>query len=185
MAGVVAGNLDNMAILYERYKMALYSYFFVLTNREPEESEDLVHTVFYRVILYRNGFRGEGSFASWLFRIAHNTGITHHRKKSSLNRYKTNLLKTRILEYENNSLEKDEQQLIIRKALDKLKQEEREIIILGKIQCLKYKEIADILNITENNVKIKMFRAIRRLRNIYFNLENIRYEKERNRREIS
>jgi hypothetical protein len=30
-----------------------------------------------------------------------------------------------------------------------------------------------------------MFRAIRRLRNIYFNLENIRYEKERNRREIS
>jgi RNA polymerase sigma factor (sigma-70 family) len=172
MAGVVAGNLDNMAILYEKYKMALYAYFYVLTNNKPDESEDLVHTVFYRVIEYKNGFRGDGTFASWLFRIAHNTGISHYRKKRNIDRYRNSLPEARIAESEYDALEKDEQKLVLRKAMAKLKQEEREILILGKVQCLKYKEIAEILNITENNVKIKMFRALRRLRTLYFNIEN-------------
>jgi RNA polymerase sigma-70 factor (ECF subfamily) len=62
--------------------------------------------------------------------------------------------------------------------MKKLEHEEREIIVLGKIECLRYKEIADILGITEGNVKIRMFRAIRKLKDIFLKIENVRYEKE-------
>jgi RNA polymerase sigma factor (sigma-70 family) len=61
----------------------------------------------------------------------------------------------------------------------KLKPYERELLVLSKIDCLKYKEIADILNITESNVKIRIFRALKRLKDFYEKLEKTRYEKAR------
>jgi DNA-directed RNA polymerase specialized sigma24 family protein len=53
------------------------------------------------------------------------------------------------------------------------------LLVLSKIDCLKYKEIAEILNITESNVKIRIFRALKKLKDIYEKLENTIYEKER------
>ena len=56
--------------------------------------------------------------------------------------------------YEHNDLEKNEQLAILQQAMCRLKPDDRELLVLGKIDCLKYKEIADILNTTESNVKI-------------------------------
>ena len=81
--------------------------------------------------------------------------------------------------YEYNDLEKNEQLATLKQAMNKLKADERELLILGKIECLKYKEIADILNTTESNVKIRIFRALKRLKDIYVKLENTKYEKAR------
>jgi RNA polymerase sigma factor (sigma-70 family) len=179
MAHVIAGEIDKMGILYEKYKRPVYAYFFKLTRGDNQASEDLVHTVFYRVIRYKTSFTGQGSFAKWLFRIAHNAGIDYHRKIRHANNYKFEAMATQTSVYENNDLEKDEQSATLEKAMSKLKPYERELIILGKVNCLKYKEIADILNMTENNVKIKIFRALRKLKDIYTKFENSRYEKAR------
>ena len=64
-------------------------------------------------------------------------------------------------------------------ALGKLDHNEREIIVLGKLKCLKYSEIANILGTTEGSVKIRIFRAMRKLKDILVKIENKRYEKER------
>jgi RNA polymerase sigma factor (sigma-70 family) len=61
----------------------------------------------------------------------------------------------------------------------RLKPDERELLVLSKIDCLKYKEIADILNITESNVKTRIFRALKKLKIIYSKLDNTIYEKAR------
>jgi len=179
MAQVIAGELNKMSILYERYKRPLYAYFFRLTGGNNQASEDLVHTVFYRVIRYKTSFTGQGSFAKWLFRIAHNTGIDYNRKIKYANNYKIEFNTTQAAIYENNEMEKDEQCAALEKAMSRLKPNERELIVLGKIDCLKYKEIADILNTTESNVKIRIFRTLRKLKDIYTKLENIRYDKAR------
>jgi RNA polymerase sigma-70 factor, ECF subfamily len=179
MAHVIAGEIDKTGILYERYKRPLYAYFFKFTGGDKQASEDLVHTVFYRVIRYRTSFTGEGSFAKWLFRIAHNTGIDYNRKIIYANNYKTEISATQAVLYENNDLEKDEQRATLEKAMSKLKPYEKELLILGKIDCLKYKEIADILNTSEGNVKIRLFRTLRKLKDIYTKLENTGYEKAR------
>lgn len=172
MAYVIAGEIGKMGILYERYKMPLYAYFFKLTGGDNQASEDLVHTVFYRVIKYKTSFKRKGSFAKWLFRIAHNTGIDYNRKNKYVNSCNIEAGTTQVVMYENHDLEKEEQRAILEKAMSKLKTRERELIILGKIDCLKYKEIADILDTNESNVKIRIFRALRKLKDIYTKLEN-------------
>jgi RNA polymerase sigma factor (sigma-70 family) len=177
MSLVIAGEIDKLAILYEKYKMPLYAYFFKLTKGDSQASEDLVHTVFYRVIKYRTTFTERGSFASWLFRIAHNAGIDQNIKLKRINNYKIEANANPDLIYEQDTLEKDEQHSALQYALGKLKEEEREILILGKIDNLRYKEIAEILGTTESNVKIKIFRALKKLKDIYTKLENKRYEK--------
>jgi len=179
MGHVIAGEIGKMGILYERYKRPLYAYFFKLTSGDNQASEDLVHTVFYRAIRYKTSFTCRGSFKNWLFRIAHNAGIDHNRKIKHLRNYKTEVHTTQSVVYENNDLEKNEMRTILEQAMSKLKADERELLILGKIECLKYKEIADILNTTESNIKIRTFRALKKLRDIYKKLEKTRYEKTR------
>jgi RNA polymerase sigma factor (sigma-70 family) len=177
MGQVIAGEIDKMGILYERYKMPLYAYFFKLTHGDNQSSEDLVHTVFYRAIIYKNSFTCKGSFKNWLFRIAHNVGIDHNRKIKHVRDYKNEARTIRTIVYENNNLEKNEMRATLEQAMSRLKAHERELLILGKIECLKYKEIADILGITESNIKIRIFRALKKLKEAYTKLEKTRYEK--------
>jgi len=177
MTHVIAGEIDKLGVLYEKYKKPLYAYFFRFTGGDYHASEDLVHNVFYRVIRYKTSFRGQGSFASWLFRVAHNTGIDYHKKNRYTDNTRVEVGAIRAVMDENSGPEKEEQIATLQKALDKLGSFERELIILGKINCLRYKEIADILNITESNVKVRIFRALRKLKDIYIKLENTENEK--------
>lgn len=179
MLRVIAGETGEAAILYERYKRPLYAYFFKLTCGDNQSSEDLVHTVFYRAIRYSASFTGQGSFASWLFRIAHNAGIDHNRKTSRINSYDAESFAVPDNNSGSTDLEKKEQLVILGDAMRRLKPEEREVLVMGKIDCLKYRDIADILNTTENNVKIRIFRALKRLKEVYEKLENTGYEKAR------
>jgi RNA polymerase sigma factor (sigma-70 family) len=177
MSLVIAGEIDKVALLYERYRKPLYAYFFRLTNGDKQGSEDLVHTVFYRMIRYRASFSGKGNFAGWLFRIAHNTGIDHNLQIKRSNNYKIEAQAIQPVYCEQNDLEKNEEYATLQYAMSRLKQDEREILVLGKIDCLRYREIADILDTTESNVKIKIFRALRKLKDIYEKLEKTKDEK--------
>ncbi len=180
MSHVIDGETDKMGILYERYKMPLYAYFFKTTCGDREASEDLVHTVFYRAIKYKNTFTGKGSFANWLFRIARNAGLDHNtRNKKHSESYDADIRKVRSAMTDEDDIEKKDEIALLGFAMEKLEYEDREIIILGKIECLRYREIADILGTTESNIKIRMFRAIRKLKDIFIKIENVRYEKER------
>ncbi len=168
-----------MGILYERYRIPVYSYFYKLTCGDREACEDLVHTVFYRAIRYKHSFTGEGSFAKWLFRIARNAGLDHNKKNKNSIINENNAIKA----MENISYAPDyemkENLVILDQAMKRLEHEDRELILLGKIECLKYKEIADILGTTEGNIRIRMFRALKKLKDIFENIEMIRYEKTR------
>jgi RNA polymerase sigma factor (sigma-70 family) len=172
MTEALAGDLDKFGILYERYKLPLYAYFYKLTGGREQSSEDLVHNVFYRVLKYRDQYKGEGSFAGWLFTIAHNVGIDFHRNEKRQVYQHVEVKDTHSWTEESHHLEKEERSGLLLKALSMLNTEEREILILSKQDCLKYKEIADILRCKENAVKIKIFRALKKLKEIYLRLEN-------------
>jgi RNA polymerase sigma factor (sigma-70 family) len=171
MSRVIDGEIDKMGILYERYKMPVYSYFFRVTCGDREASEDLVHTVFYRAIRYRHTFTGDGSFAKWIFRIARNSALDYNRKiKNTFNHESDTWSGQHVIDEDDDSGRREKiEQLYF--AMKKLEPEEREIIILGKIECLKYREIADILGTTEGSVKIRIFRAMRKLKDILLKIE--------------
>lgn len=177
MMSVISGNTDKLGILYERYKTPLYGYFFKLTGGDRASSEDLVQNVFYKALRYKHSFKGTGEFAKWLFSIAHNIGIDHLRKESRS--FHSTLDEGRHEGgYINDSLEKKQDRELLFSALAKLNEDDRELLILSKIKCLKYSEIAEIYNCTESALKTRVFRALNRLKKVFYQFENIGHERK-------
>jgi RNA polymerase sigma factor (sigma-70 family) len=169
MLKVKAGDLDKMGILFERYNRALYGYLFHSTGQRVE-SEDLVQTVFYRMLKYRQSFNEIGEFRAWMYQLARNA-LIDSAKKNSRTFYQADIAKTSELyekeeNFEGNLLETESVELI-QKALNKLPDEQRELLILSKFQELPYREIAEILGTSEGNIKVKIHRAVNDLRSIY------------------
>ena len=172
MLKVKDGDLDRLGLLFERYKKPLFGFFYGL-NRDAEVSEDLVQNVFFRILKYRYLFRGEGDFKTWMFHIARNVNHDNYKKnkhhtKDSLEARHENLgtSENRATEYEH-----DESLELLTMAMDKLPADKREIILLSKYQEKKYKEIGDIIGCSEGAVKVKVFRALQELKEVYQALE--------------
>ena len=172
MLKVQAGDLDKFGLLYERYKKKLFAYFYRLTC-VAASSEDLVQNVFQRMLIYRKQFRNEGKFTSWMYSIAHNVLLDHLRKQSRIE-YSDDLEKWDVQE-ENDLEEKilqNEQYKILENAINQLSHEQRETLILSRFHELKYKEIAEIFNVSEGTIKVRIFRAMKNLKKIYAKMEN-------------
>ena len=132
-----------------------------------------------KALKYKHSFKGTGTFAKWLFSIAHNLAIDHLRKKNRTLQRELSQKDLSVDSYELNGIHKSEELKILREALKRLDFETRELLILSKIKCLKYNEIADLLNSTEGAVKARVFRALKKLREVYVKLELSDYERAR------
>jgi len=171
MIAVINGKLDSLGVLFEKYKEILLSYFLKVTKGDRSTAEDLVQNVFHRILKYKNLYKGTGNFIGWLFSIARNCGIDYHRNKNysySTDEYEYNLPQEGNIE---ESITKKEQIDALYQSLDKLEPLDREVLILGKIDGLKYKEIAEILECTESAVRVRIFRALKKLKDVYLKLE--------------
>lgn len=172
MTKVKNGDLDKLGLLFERYKKPLFGFFYGM-NKDTAVSEDLVQNVFFRILKYRYLFREEGEFRTWMFHIARNVSHDHFRKikwkgKEDIDHWKDQLAsnENRQEEYRHD----DEIQLLSR-AMDKLPEDKREILLLSKYQEKRYREIGEILGCTESAVKVKVFRALQELKEIYRQME--------------
>lgn len=168
MLKVKAGELDKMGLLFERYSKPIYSFMYHSTH-QAALSEDLVQNLFYRMIKYKHTFVGDGQFTTWMYYLARNVITDHYRKKSRLvynddiNDTGKGLVEEKMADTD---IIKTQQNNELKYALSKLNEDAREVIVLSKYQELSYKEIADILETTEGNVKVKVHRAISELRKI-------------------
>lgn len=168
------GDLDKMGLLFERYKRPLYGFFFGL-NKEQELSEDLVQNTFLRILKYRHLFRGEGDFRAWMFHIARNVNIDHHRKHRIKATEALENWQERVGHHENQSVEmqQNEEHRMLSMAMDRLPADKREVLLLSKFEERKYSEIGEVLGCTEGAVKVKVFRALQELKVIFKQLEKI------------
>jgi RNA polymerase sigma-70 factor (ECF subfamily) len=172
MIKVKEGDLDKLGLLYERYKKPLFGFFYGMT-RERELCDDLVQNVFFRILKYRYLFRGEGDFKTWMFHIARNVNNDHFRKikwkhKESLDNWEERLGSD---ENQSTKFQQDDELHLLTMAMDRLPDDKREILLLSKFQDKKYKEIGEILGCTEGSVKVKVFRALQELKEVYQQLE--------------
>lgn len=172
MLKVKDGDLDRLGLLFERYKRPLYGFFYGM-NRNAELSEDLVQNVFFRILKYRYLFRGEGDFRTWMFHIARNVNHDNFRKNKIQLKDSLEHWQERLGTHENRSteFEKDEEMQLLSMAMDRLPEEKKEILLLSKYQDKKYKEIGEIMGCSEGAVKVKVFRALQELKEVYRQLE--------------
>lgn len=174
MISVKGGILDALTPLFDRYHCKLYSFFLRLTF-DRELSKDLTQNVFYRILKYRQGYREEYKFRSWMYQIARNVMADHYEKEK--NQIKDNVSIDRLsgawpeVEMGQNEIEterdKSEMKRTLYRALSKLPADQREIIILSRFQGLKYDEIAEITGSSVGAIKVKAHRIIIKLREIY------------------
>ena len=174
MLKVKNGDFDKMGLLYERYYRQLYRFIFNMT-RQKELSEDMVQNIFLRMLKYPDGFMGFGEFKMWMYHIARNNVYDHFRKiKRTPSQYNLNDYKDTIEgdQYSDTRLEKEQELKALEKAMGKLSDEDRELLILCRFQELKYYEVAKILNTTEGAIKVRVHRALNHLKSNYLKIEN-------------
>lgn len=152
------GDKEMFGLLVERYSDKIFSYFIkFLGNRD--EALNLTNEVFFKAFKGIKNFNEEREFFPWLIKIARNEGIKFMRKNKPYEQLEVDDFT------EENYFERD---LILEEALGKLDKNDREIILLFYQQDLSYEEISKILNISIDNVKVKIFRAKEKLRKLLY-----------------
>jgi RNA polymerase sigma-70 factor (ECF subfamily) len=166
MLRVRDGELDCLGVLFERHNNALFRYY-ARVSGDHDASKDLVQEVFMRILRYRKSFRGESQFATWMYRIARNAHIDQGRKWTNETPFDENFDQAAERPARGGAGEYNEQADLLRQALAKLPEDKREILILSKFQDLKYTDIAEILDCSVENVKVRVHRALTDLRKAY------------------
>lgn len=166
MQKVKDGDVDKLALLFERYHQELYN-FFLKFSRDRDLSSDLTQNVFYRILKYKSSYKENKSFRTWMYMIARNTRIDAFKKNKIS--YQSNNLET-ITDFEADhvsEIEKQESSGVIKKALSLMTHEKRELVIMNFYLDMSTAEIANILGTNTNNTRVKLHRAITELRSIY------------------
>jgi len=171
MQKVRDGDLAKMAVLFERHHRALFRFFVRLTGNR-EVSEDLVQDVYLRMLKYRHSYRDGSPFTAWMYQVARNAHLDGAQK----HKIEAPMMEERMEEPA--SGDADPGQLLVRKqdlgllrrALAALPVEKREVLVLSRFQNLKYDQIADILSCDVGTVKVRVYRAIKALSEIFYEL---------------
>jgi RNA polymerase sigma-70 factor, ECF subfamily len=168
MQRVRDGDLAKMAVLFERHHRALFRYFVRLTGN-TESSEDLVQEVFFRMLKYRHSFQDGNPFTSWMYQVArhaHADGAQKRRAEAPLEEPEPPSGEPDAVEI----LRRRQDLGLLRRALAALPVDKREVLVLSRFQSLKYEQIADILHCEVGTVKVRVYRAIKALSQIFFEL---------------
>jgi len=171
MQKVRDGDLAKMAVLFERHHRALFRYFVRLTGNR-EFSEDLVQDVYFRMLKYRHTYREGSPFTSWMYQVARNA---HHdgaqKRRGEAPWLEENMQEPASAEPDPSEILGRHQNVgLLRRALAALPPEKREVLVLSRFQDMKYEQIADIMSCDVGTVKVRVYRAIKALSQIFFEL---------------
>lgn len=171
---------ENFPQIYQEYEQPMFNYILRMVQ-DHEIAEDLTQDVFVRVYQHLSTFRGESGFSTWIYRLATNLCRDHFRKKSSRQERRTDRLGI-VSSAGNQEIErshpherttpiraddmviKSEMNACIRKYIDQLPEDYRAVIILSELHDLKNQDIAEIVECSLETVKIRLYRARKRLK---------------------
>ncbi len=154
------GDVAAYAILVKRYQQMAYTLALSITKNK-EDAEEVAQDAFVKAYKNLSTFKGKSKFSTWLYQIVYRTALSkiriqkHHTQEIDDKVMNNDLLK----ENQPNNLEQLDRKLIIRVAIDQLKEDESFLLILYYYEELTVDEIADSTGLSESNVKVKLHRA--------------------------
>ncbi len=160
---VLDGQTQFFSYLVEKYKDIVFSIALkVLRNRE--DAEEIAQESFIKAYKSLSSFKGKAKFSTWLYRITYNNCISEVRKKK-LNYISSDEVQIPDEPEEMNldGIPSENRAKVIKAALDKLPESEYTLTLLYYFEEKSIEEIAGITKMTESNVKVKLFRARKKL----------------------
>ncbi|HEY4622391.1 MAG TPA: RNA polymerase sigma factor [Solibacillus sp.] len=151
--------MDALAQIYRELQPKLYAFFYIKTSNSAI-AEDLTQDVFYEATKSIHTYRGEAALSTWLFKIANNLLKKHYRKKN----YEKNLLTKIELQpavplftvEQLVELKEESKRLLLK--IEQLAPPFKDIVLLRIFGELSFKEIGDLLELSENYVRVNFHR---------------------------
>ena len=168
-----AGRQEAFDELMKRYKHKIYAYL-LRSVKNYEDAAELTSEVFFKVYRALGKWRPDACFSTWLYTIARNLSIDHHRANSrwltySLDDEELSLNEPVAADLASNpqwQLEENDRHRIICAAIDQLSPKQKEVFVLNRYEGLQIKEITEVLGMAEGTVKIHLHRAMKKLQSL-------------------
>jgi RNA polymerase sigma-70 factor, ECF subfamily len=175
MLQVKAGDDSAFEYLVQKYRRPMVSFMFRMAHSNAI-AEDLAQEVFLRVYRSRESYEASAKFTTWLYRIATNLAVNHARDTRherpentvSLDEPDEDSGRTLDLPDRTPSAEETlvqrERLAAIRQRVQDLPERQRIAVVMHKYQQMDYRQIADVLKLSESATKSLLFRAYETLR---------------------
>ena len=162
-------NVNAYSFLVEKYKHMVYTLTLrIVKNRE--EAEEVAQDVFVKAYKNLANFKGDSKFSTWIYKIAYYASLdVIKRNKRQIKLDDIDTLYDGDLENVQDAvkyLHEEERKKVINDALLKLNEDERIILTLFYFEELSIKEISKIVNLSDDNIKVKLFRSRKKLASI-------------------
>ena len=175
------GSRESFEMLYHRYRNSLYAYLNNLLEQKKSAVDDVFQQTWLKAIDHLSAYKDNNMFLAWLMRIAHNAAMDHCRKDKKNGQYEISLFpEDKLQDGEGNgvqadisderyapgrSMEQQEVAVIVKKAVNSLPPELREVFLL-RTEKIPFREIARIQKCSINTVLARMQYALKNLRKI-------------------
>jgi RNA polymerase sigma-70 factor (ECF subfamily) len=170
-----AGNMSGFDFLIQKYRKPIVNFMYRMVHNQAV-AEELAQEVFLRVYRSRETYRAEARFSTWLYRIATNLGVNHARD----NRHERNAATVYLDAADEEtgttpdvadntpgaeaSMLRRERMNAIRQHVMALPERQRMAVLMHKYEEMDYKQIGDVLKLSESATKSLLFRAYQTLR---------------------
>jgi len=177
------GSTSAFDELVQRHQKRAYHYAARLTHN-PDEAADIVAETFVRVYRSLEGFKGESSFTTWLYRIETNCFLDMRKRASSrptvsldeVMQVNDGQVGVQIVDDKENAqdrVEQGERLVAIQSAMKHLPQHQRAILLMYHAESMSYEDIAETLELPIGTVKSRLNRARLSLRNVLRPVRNL------------
>ena len=162
---ILRGDTVSYRTLVDRYQNFVYTLTLRILLNEAE-AEEAAQDTFIKCFQALKGFTGKSKFSTWLYRIAFNTAISYKRKhRIEVSGLDGSAYKIASGSNTAKELNRDEQKRFINKAINRLSPADASVITLFYNKELTLDEISEVTGMKNSAIKVKLFRARKRLAN--------------------
>ncbi|MBT8219376.1 MAG: RNA polymerase sigma factor [Bacteroidia bacterium] len=159
---IIRGETQVLGVLYKRYSTLLFNYFYRVT-KDYNASNDLLMETFARIHKYRHSYKPSRKVRPWIFQIGSNLLKDHLKKISkTISIHESDVQQIGV--QPDRYSEISDRQRRTQQAMARLKLSERNIVTQYYLLEMSYEAIAETENITVNNARIKVCRALKKLK---------------------
>jgi len=157
---------NAFANLYDKHVVRVYRHIYYLVN-DSREAEDLTAQTFLKAWEAIDRYKERGApFVAWLLRIAHNLTVSFLRSKRDHSELDDTYVDPKMGRNPEDALEQSTDEKSVREAVLKLRDEQRQVIMLRFVEELDYREVAAVIGKSVPAVRVIQHRALGNLRRI-------------------